>query len=490
MTTTNERILIVDDTPANVHLLASLLEPRGYEILAASNAGQALKIAAKTLPDVILLDVVLPGTDGFSVCRALKENESTSTTPVLFVTAKDDVESLLKGFHCGAVDYISKPFQSQEVLVRVETHLKLARLTREVIARNRELETEIGRRQEAEAARRTATERLVTLSEHDMKRWGISGFVGGSHFMRRLLSEIERLHQFSGTNVLITGESGTGKELVARALHCSSPRARGPFIPVNCVAIPGELAESMLFGHVRGAFTGATADRKGWFELADGGTLFLDEVGDMAPTLQAKLLRVLEDGEVVPVGASHTKRVDVRVVAATNADLHQRIADGIFREDLYFRLARYLVEIPPLRERAGDVGVLAEHFLEMFASEMGVPRPTLTSPALTLLEGYAFPGNVRELKNMIERALIESGGNPIEASHLRLIGRSLRRVQTETRADVSPSPAPSLPLNLEAAEQALMQRALRETAGNVVEAARLLGVNRSRIYRRFRPAAS
>jgi len=480
----NEKILIVDDTAANVHLLATVLEPRGYEILAASNAEQGLKVAAKTRPDLILLDVVMPGRDGFAVCRALKENEATRAIPVLFVTAKVEHESLLRGFDCGAVDYISKPFQSQEVLVRVETHLQIARLTCELVVRNGELEREVGRRHEAEAARHAATERLVTLSEQDMQRWGVSGFVGGSRFMRRILSEIERLHHFSGTNVLITGESGTGKELVARAIHCTSPRARGPFIPVNCVAIPGELAESMLFGHVRGAFTGATADRKGWFELADGGTLFLDEIGDMAPGLQAKLLRVLEDGEVVPVGASHSRRVDVRVVAATNADLHERIADGVFREDLYFRLARYLVEIPPLRERSGDVGVLADHFLDLFAAEMGVTRPTLTAAAVQLLEGYAFPGNVRELKNMIERALIESGGSAIEPAHLRLIGRSLRRVHTAREA----APSPSLPLNLEAAEEALIQRALHETSGNVVAAAKLLGVNRSRIYRRFRQA--
>jgi DNA-binding NtrC family response regulator len=484
MTMTSEKILIVDDTAANIHLLAGVLEPRGYEILAASNAEQGLKIAAKTIPDLILLDVVLPGQDGFAACRALKEKDATRAIPVLFVTAKDDSPSLLCGFRCGAVDYISKPFQSDEVLVRVETHLQIARLTRELIVRNAELEAESGRRKEAEAARRTATERLVTLSEHDMKRWGISGFVGSSRFMRKILEDVERLHHFSGTNVLITGESGTGKELVARAIHCSSPRAHGAFIPVNCVAIPGELAESMLFGHVRGAFTGATADRKGWFELADGGTLFLDEIGDMPPALQAKLLRVLEDGEVTPVGAGQARRVDVRVVAATNADLQERIQSGAFREDLYFRLARYLVEIPPLRDRSEDVGPLAEHFLNLFAVEMGVARAALSDGALQLLEGYAFPGNVRELKNMIERALIESNGGPIEPGHLRLIGRSLRRVQPP--ADRQPA---SLPLNLEAAEQALIQRALHETAGNIVEAARLLGVNRSRIYRRFRPTA-
>jgi DNA-binding NtrC family response regulator len=483
---TSEKILIVDDTAANIHVLAGVLEPRGYEILAASNAEQALRIAAKTLPDLVLLDVVLPGVDGFSVCRTLKEKETTRAIPVLFVTAKDDTEWVLRGFRAGGVDYIPKPFQAEEVLVRVETHLQIARLAREVIARNRELETEIAKRQEAEAARHTATERLVTLSEQDMKRWGISGLVGGSRFMRTILSDIARLHQFSGTNVLITGESGTGKELVARAIHCSSPRAQAAFIPVNCVAIPAELAESMLFGHVRGSFTGATSDRKGWFELADRGTLFLDEIGDMPLALQAKLLRVLEDGVVVPVGASHARRVDVRVVAATNADLAERIERGEFREDLYFRLARYVVDIPPLRDRAEDVGVLAEHFLAMFAADMGVARAALSPDALRLLEGYAFPGNVRELKNMIERALIESGGGPIESGHLRLIGRSLRRVQT---AGVTPRPE-NLPLNLEAAEQALIERALHETAGNVVEAARLLGVNRSRIYRRFRHAAN
>jgi DNA-binding NtrC family response regulator len=237
----------------------------------------------------------------------------------------------------------------------------------------------------------------------------------------------------------------------------------------------------MLFGHLRGAFTGATADRKGWFELADGGTLFLDEIGDMPPALQPKLLRVLEDREVVPVGGSQPRRVDVRVVAATNADLHERIAAGAFREDLYFRLARYLVEIPPLRERVEDVPVLAEHFLRLLSNEMGVPAPGLTPAAIQLLEGYAFPGNIRELKNMIERALIESAGEPIEPVHLRLIGRSLRRPADPA----NPSAPSSLPLNLEAAEQALIKRALHVTAGNVVEAARLLGVNRSRIYRRF-----
>jgi DNA-binding NtrC family response regulator len=482
---TAAKILVVDDTPANIRVLSSVLEPRGYEILAAASGDQGLRIATRALPDLILLDVIMPGRDGFANCAALKEQESTRDIPLMFVTAKDDTASVLRGFRSGAVDYISKPVQGEEVLVRVETHLKIARLTRELLARNRDLEAEVRRRQEAEAGRQAATERLVSLTAHDMQRWGISGFVGRSILMRRILADIERLHQFAATNVLITGESGTGKELVARAIHCSSPRAAGPFVAVNCVAIPGELAESTLFGHTRGAFTGANADQKGWFELADGGTLFLDEIGDMAPGLQAKLLRVLEDGNVVPVGATQPRRVDVRVVAATNADLDEKIASGQFRQDLYFRLARYLVDMPPLRERAEDIRLLAEHFLDLFASEMRVERPTLTAQALELLESHSFPGNVRELKNMIERALIDSGGEAIAPAHLRLIGRAPRPAGA-----AAPEAAAPLPLNLDDAESVLIQRALQETAGNVVAAARLLGVNRSRIYRRFRHAAS
>jgi len=482
---TADKVLIIDDTPANIRVLSSVLEPRGYEILAAGNGDQGVRIARRALPDLILLDVIMPGRDGFATCRALKEHEATRDIPVLFVTAKDDTESLLRGFRSGAVDYVSKPLQAEEVLVRIETHLKIARLARELLARNRDLEAEVGRRQEAEAGRLAATERLVSLSAHDMRRWGVSGFVGRSGLVRRILADIERLHQFAATNVLITGESGTGKELVARAIHCNSTRGGGPFVAVNCVAIPGELAESTLFGHTRGAFTGATADQKGWFELADGGTLFLDEIGDMAPALQAKLLRVLEDGQIVPVGATQPKHVDVRVVAATNADLDEKIASGHFRQDLYFRLARYLVEMPPLRERVEDIGLLAEHFLELFATEMRVAKPALTAQAVELLESHTFPGNVRELKNMIERALIDSGGRAIEPAHLRLIARGPR-----TLAPAVSAPPARMPLNLDDAEGLLIQRALHETAGNVVAAARLLGVNRSRIYRRFRHAAN
>jgi DNA-binding NtrC family response regulator len=335
-----EKILIVDDTPANIDLLTTALEPRGYEILAAPGGEAGLKIAAKALPDLILLDVVMPGRDGFAICRELKAEDATREIPVLFITAKNETANVLNGFRVGAVDYILKPFQAEEVVSRVETHLKISRLTRELQRKNVELEAEIARRRTAEDARERADARLSTLSEREEQRWGLAGFIGQSRLIRKILQDIERLHQFARTSVLITGESGTGKELVARAIHHGSARARGPFIPVNCVAIPAELAESMLFGHLKGAFTGAIADRKGWFELADGGTLFLDEIGDMPASLQAKLLRVLEDGEITPVGAAQSRRVDVRVISATNADLEGKIAAGDFRSDLYFRLAR------------------------------------------------------------------------------------------------------------------------------------------------------
>ncbi|MEA3210043.1 MAG: hypothetical protein QOE70_3100 [Chthoniobacter sp.] len=480
-----ERILIVDDTPANIRLLTEALEPRGYEILTAAAGDAALKIAARGQPDLILLDVMMPGRDGFEVCRALKADAALREIPVLFITAKQETESVLRGFRAGAVDYILKPFQAEEVVSRVETHLKLSRLTRELVQRNTELEAEIARRREAEQAREAANERLSTLSAREAQRWGLDGFVGQSGLMRKILEDIARLQNFGRTTVLITGESGTGKELVARAIHHRSPRAGAPFVTVNCVAVPGELAESMFFGHVKGSFTGAIADRKGYFELADGGTLFLDEIGDMPPALQAKLLRVLEDGEVTPVGATQPRRVDVRVLAATNADLQVKIAAGEFRQDLFFRLARYTVETPPLRERREDIALLAAHFLGFFAGEMGLPPPALSAGAVALLEEYAFPGNVRELKNVMERALILSGGEPIQREHLQLLTALPRSIAEPARSAI----AAALPLNLEAAEHALIQRALEQTGGNIAEAARLLGVNRSRIYRRFGQSA-
>jgi len=359
-----EKILLVDDVPANLSVLTAALEPAGYEILAVPNGTTALKVAAKALPSLILLDVMMPLIDGLETCRRLKQDEVTRDIPVIFITARVETKSLVAGFQAGGVDYIVKPFHAEEVVSRVATHLQISRLTRELQKTNHELKAEMERRSQAETALKSADEKLSVLSGLEASRWNLAGLIGGSHVVRKIIEDIHRLHQFANTSVLITGESGTGKELIARAIHFESPRAKAPFIPVNCVAIPTELAESMLFGHVKGAFTGATADRKGYFELAHGGAIFLDEIGDMPVSLQVKLLRVLEDGCVTPVGTAESIKVDVRVIAATNADLGSRIAAGSFRQDLYFRLARYTVTTPPLRERLEDVPMLVSHFLE------------------------------------------------------------------------------------------------------------------------------
>ena len=489
----SERILIVDDVEANLAVLSSALEPAGYEILAVADSRKALTIAAKAQPDLILLDVMMPGMDGLETCRKLQEMEATSGIPVIFITARTEMSSIVEGFWAGGVDYIVKPFQTEEVLSRVATHLRTQRLTRELREKNRileqrtaELTAEIERRKHAETALQDADQKLSVLSDLEADRWNLSGLLGESRAMRRLLADIHRLNAFSNTTVLITGESGTGKELIAKAIHFGGARARSPFVPVNCVAIPAELAESMLFGHVKGAFTGAATDRKGYFELAHGGTLFLDEIGDMPASLQVKLLRVLEDGVVTPVGGSEPKKVDVRIVAATNADLEERIADNTFRQDLYFRLARFQLRTTPLRERLEDVPLLAAHFLQRFAAEMGLKPPRLAPAALESLNTYSFPGNVRELRNIVERALIQSGGADILPEHIHLLKRSKPPAKQTPQTLAPPDPVlATLPLNLAEAEDVLIQRALQQTGGNIADAARLLGVHRTRIYRRM-----
>jgi DNA-binding NtrC family response regulator len=488
-----EQILVVDDTPANLDLLAQVLEPRGYRVLAASGG----RIARQARPDLILLDVLMPDLDGYATCRELKGDPATRDIPVVFISARDQTESLVAGFQAGGVDYVTKPFAADEILIRVQTHLRINGLARELLAKNAELtaanerlQMEMNRREKAETALQAAGDQLSLLSDREAQRWGLEAFVGRSKLLGHILADIRRLQNFGSVNVLITGESGTGKELVARALHYGSTRAAGPFIPVNCVAVPPDLAESAFFGHLRGSFTGATMDRRGYFELAHGGTLFLDEIGDMPVGLQAKLLRVLEDGCVTPVGGSKEKVVDVRIVAATNANLGEQISSGKFRRDLYFRLAQYTVEVPPLRKRLEDVPLLACHFLKLFAAEMGIKPPPMPDATLSALAAYPFPGNVRELKNIIERGLIESGGAEIRPPHIRLPDWD------DLRAEKPPTAAPSasepdwmseMPLNLEAAEDYLIRRAISETGGNIAEAARRLGINRTRIYRHIKP---
>jgi len=453
------RILIVDDVPANLKVLRDAIEPEGYEIFGASSGEVALRIAAKALPDIILLDIMMPnGIDGYEVCRRLKKNEVTADIPVIFITMRDEEESIVEGFNVGGVDYITKPFYDEEVLVRIKNHLTISQLTKELLENNAKLQEanenlrqEIEKRQQtekaldkAEDALKTADDQLQAISQQEAERWGIDGFVGKSKTIGKILEDIRSLQDVGTTSVLILGESGTGKELIARAIHFGGIRAKGPFIPVNCSTILHELAESMLFGHIAGAFTGAKKSHKGYFELASGGTLFLDEIGDMPPDLQTKLLRVLEDGCIMPVGSSNPKQVDVRILAATNADLQMRIVEGSFRQDLYFRLARFTVDVPPLRERKEDIPLLTEHFLKMFATEMGIagaglkPFPTLSSEAGKALQDYYFPGNVRELKNIIEHALILSRGTEILPEHLHFVNNIPSKQLTNLQEQLEP----------------------------------------------------
>jgi DNA-binding NtrC family response regulator len=486
----SERVLIIDDAPTNLDLLLDLLEPRGYEVLAASSGEEGLRIVESAGPSLILLDVLMPRLDGYEVCRRLKANPATAHIPVIFITGRDEPEAVVEGFRAGGVDYVVKPFHPEEVLARLRTHLSLHELTRRLEARsaelgeaNEKLRQEIALRRHAESARDEAGERLSLIVAREEERWGVQGFIGRSPLVTRVVESVRRVRGV-GTSVLITGESGTGKELIARAIHFGGARAEQAFVPVNCSAIPAELAESVFFGHRRGAFTGADRDRKGCFELAHRGTLFLDEVGDMPTVLQAKLLRVLESGTFTTVGGEREQHADVRIVAATNVDLEAKVRDGRFRQDLYYRLARFTVHTPPLRERVEDIPLLAEHFVRVLSREMARRPPRLRDDALERLQQYDFPGNVRELKNVIERALIESGGASIGYEHLGLPSAPRSTAKTASRRAV----VDDLPLNLEAAERALIDRALAESGGNVAMAARLLGVPRMRIYRRLRAA--
>jgi DNA-binding NtrC family response regulator len=420
-------ILIVDDTPENLDVLIDHFASH-FDVSVALSGEKALEITDKTIPDMILLDIKMPGIDGFETCRLLKQKSALRDVPIIFISAVKETIDKVKGFSVGGVDYVTKPFESSEVLARINTHLTIRRQQQQLLQKNMELiqlnnqlKQEIARREQAESELSSVSAKLSAISEEEAKRWGLSAFIGQSETIKNVLKDIRRLQEVDKTSVLILGESGTGKELVARAIHFGGLRADGPFVPVNCSAIPESLAESSFFGHLKGAFTGALRTHHGYFEQAQYGSLFLDEIGDMPLPLQAKLLRTLEDGFVMPVGGEQSKSVDVRLIAATSIDLSSKIAAGKFRKELFFRLATYIIKVPPLRDRREDIIPLAKHFLSVFAKEMGRKPNTLTSETQALLKNYHFPGNVRELKNLIEHALIRSDGAPIEPEHLYFV---------------------------------------------------------------------
>jgi len=438
-------VLIVDDERGILTSLSRMLELEDFHPITAGGGKEGLARVGEV--DVVMLDVKMPDTGGLEVLQAIKQQKPD--LPVVMMSGHSDIETAIRAIHLGAHDFIEKPLSSDKILITLRNALRFRSLSQE----NRSLRREVSERY-----------RLV----------------GSSGPMTRLGELIERAAPTNGT-VLVTGESGTGKELVARAIHTRSKRARRAFVKLNCAAIPKELIESELFGHEKGAFTGASQMKRGKFELADGGTLFLDEVGDMKLEAQAKLLRVLQEGEVERVGGQGELHVDVRIIAATNKDLAQEIAAGNFREDLFYRINVVPIRVPPLREHREDIPDLVRHFVTAACGENGWKPKAVTEPAMRLLQAGDFPGNIRELRNTCERLVIFSTGDTIEAGDVR----DLAAVSAPKARNAW---APGVPLKdlVEAAERDFIQAALDAFGGNMTRTAESLGLERSHLYKKMK----
>ena len=448
-------VLIVDDEPLNVDLLEQELGAAGYRTLSATSGEEALAAAAKSRPDLILLDVMMDGIDGYEVCKRLKASEATRAIPVVFLTALAETFEKVRAFGAGAVDYLTKPFETEELLARVGVHIALRR--------------EIEAHRKADATIHCLVEEI--RSDRD-------AIVGDSPALRRVLALAAQVAPTDST-VLIQGETGTGKELVARAIHDRSPRRERPLVRINCAALPRDLVESELFGHEKGAFTGAVQQRRGRFELADGGTLLLDEVGELPLEAQAKLLRVLQEHEFERVGGARSLRADVRVIAATNRDLQAQVAAGGFRSDLYYRLNVFPIAMPPLRERRDDIPRLVQHFAAKAARKLGKTLEGIAPAFIEQASAYDWPGNIRELENLIERAMIMSDGTRLDAIEL------FSKASPSDKA----SPAAQADATLEEIERAHIRRVLERTRWAIEGergAARLLGLNPSTLRGRLR----
>jgi two-component system nitrogen regulation response regulator NtrX len=442
-------ILIVDDEPGVRSALSGVLRDEGYEVSAVESGEECLDRVVRDVFDVVVLDVWLPGIDGLATLGRLRQMKIDAQ--VVMISGHGNIESAVKAIKTGAFDFVEKPLSLEKTVLVVRNALRQRRLE----AENRALRARVDR---------------------------AGKMVGESMIMRQLREQVAMAAPTNG-RVLIFGENGTGKELVARTVHALSRRRNQPFVEVNCAAIPEELIESELFGHVKGAFTGAVADRKGKFEAAQYGTIFLDEIGDMSLKTQAKVLRVLQEQVTEPVGSTSRVHVDVRVLAATNKDLIAEIRGGRFREDLYFRLNVIPIFVPPLRERSEDIPLLVEHFIADLAIEYGKSAKTLTPAAMARLKTHRWPGNVRELRNVIERVVIMAPGDEITERDLAfLAGDSLAEKPVEDPA------APSVPLHA-ARDQFERDYILRELAhqqGNISRTAEVLGVERSNLYRKMR----
>ena len=485
-------VLIVDDTPANLEILVEVFTQQGFEVLVATDGEGAINQIFLSRPDVILLDVMMPGIDGFETCRRLKTNSETKEIPIIFMTALSETTDKVKGFEAGGVDYVTKPIHHEEVLARVTTHLELRSLHQQLQRANHTLEQRVEERTAALQRALQEVEQLKTqlqaentyLQEEIKVHHNFEEIIHASEGFRAILHQVQQVAPTDAT-VLILGESGTGKELLARAVHNHSKRGDRPLVKVNCASLPTNLIESELFGHEKGAFTGALAKKLGRFELADNGTIFLDEIGEMPIELQAKLLRVLQEGEFERLGNPKTTKVNVRIIAATNRELELSVKTGTFREDLYYRLNVFPIKSLPLRERREDIPRLVTHFLKKFKAKIGKRVDTVSPEAMAALQAYHWPGNVRELENMTERAVILSTGSILGLEYLPALSSmpSPPAISSARGAIPSNSFQP-----LEEVERDYIQQVLKKTSW-VVEgqkgAAALLGLNPSTLRSRM-----
>jgi two-component system response regulator PilR (NtrC family) len=451
----SERLLIVDDEPSMREFLEIMLCQEGYDVKLASNGEQGLSLYQDFQPDLVLTDVKMPGMSGLDLIREIKRNARDNTAPIIAITAYASADDAIRAVREGAYDYVSKPFQIEDLRIIIRNALEARRLRKENIELKQVIE--------------------------DKSRFG--QIIGRSKEMVEIFNLISTVAP-SKASVLIVGESGTGKELIAKAIHHKSTREGKPFVTINCSAIPESLLESELFGHVRGSFTGAVSNKPGLVEVAHTGTLFLDEIGEIPLSIQAKLLRFLQEREVRRVGGNEDKRVDVRIIAATNKDLEKLMEEGLFREDLYYRLNVIRINVPPLREREEDIAVLIEHFLEKYCKEQRKNISKVSSLAMRVLCSYDYPGNVRELENIIERCVTLEQSDQLSAETLP--ARLVEDSGPSTMMAELDIPAEGIDLNqtLEELERTLITRALEMTGHNRSRSARLLGISpRSLRYR-------
>jgi len=448
-----ERILVVDDERSMREFLEIMLTKEGYEVRTAANGKEALALVEKELFDLAILDIRMPKMDGIKTLGHLKE--ISPETVVLMITAYASTDTAIQAMKQGAYDYITKPFKVEEIKMTIHKALEKKSLQ----------------------AENTLLRRVIKDT------YGLGNIIGKSERMREIFDLVNKV-SLTKTNVLLSGESGTGKELVAKAIHYDSARKDRPFVVLNCGAIPENLLESELFGHMKGAFTGAISNKRGLFEAADGGTIFLDEVGELPLSMQVKLLRVIQDREFTRVGGTEPVRVDVRIISATNKELEEAVRKGEFREDLFYRLNVIQLRLPTLRERKDDIPLLAQHFLSLFSAELGKNIHRISSEAMWLLMNYDYPGNVRELQNMIERAVALESSNTLTAQNLSSYMDEQRDLTRGNINLVIPKEGIDLEQVVESIEKTLILKALEKTKGIKKRAAELLHINfRSMRYR-------